>query len=233
MQLFCLPYAGGGAAVYRLWADDLPSDIEVCRIQLPGREDRLDEPLLTDAVHGAGIVAAALVPCLDAPYALFGHSMGAALAYETALVLERSYGRPPIGLLASARRAPHLPGRKPPVHRLPDRLFIEELRRLNGTPREVLDSTEMMGFMLPIVRADFRLAETYQASAPVPLACPVVALGGRRDHDVSRADLEAWRAVSNGEFRLHTFEGDHFFINAERRTVIDVVRAELARFARW
>ena len=191
MQLFCLPYAGGGAAVYRLWPDDFPSDIEVCRVQLPGREDRLDEPLLTDAVHGAGILAAALVPCLDAPYALFGHSMGAALAYETALVLERTYGRPPIGLLASARRAPHLPGRKPPVHRLPDRLFIEELRRLNGTPREVLDSTEMMGFMLPIVRADFpprgNLSRVGSDAAAVSCRCPGRAPGPRRSTRGSRS----------------------------------------------
>jgi medium-chain acyl-[acyl-carrier-protein] hydrolase len=230
LRLFCLPYAGGDAAIYRLWPDDLPPEIEVCAVQLPGRADRLDEPPFTDVLHGADVLAAALAPYRDAPYAIFGHSMGAALAYETARALVTTYGVKPACLIASGRRAPHLPPRKAPVHHLPDQLLIEELKRLNGTPSEVLENAEIMELMLPILRSDFRLAETYRASVPIALPCAVIALGAHRDDDVAPADLDAWREVSNGEFRRHLFVGDHFFINTERRSVTKTVGAELLRF---
>jgi medium-chain acyl-[acyl-carrier-protein] hydrolase len=229
LRLFCLPYAGGGAATYRLWADELPSDFEVCPVHLPGREKRFGEPLLTDAVEAAAVLTAVLAPYLDVPYAIFGHSMGAALAYEIALALVRTRRAPPTCLIVSARRAPHLPARAAPVHDLPDHLLIEELKRLNGTPRQVLEDDELMSFMLPMVRSDFRLAETYRAPAPIALPSPVIAIGGREDDDIPLSDLEAWRSVSNGEFRFHIVDGDHFFINSQRPSVIRIVAAELLR----
>jgi medium-chain acyl-[acyl-carrier-protein] hydrolase len=208
----------------------LPEEIEVCAIQLPGREQRIGEEPFTSTVQAAEALALALPPYFDEPFAFFGHSMGAGIAYETALAVRRRQGLTPACLMASGRRAPHLPARKPPVHRLPDHLLIEELRRLNGTPPEVLEDQELMELMLPVLRGDFRLAEDYQASSTVLLQCPVTAFGGDRDPDVPIADLVAWETVCGGMFRLHVLPGDHFFINHQAPKVLELVRAELSRF---
>src|ERR1700674_3490310 len=230
LRLFCLPYAGGGAAIYRQWPAEFPAKVEVRAVQLPGREQRFAEPPLTETMHAAATLAAALVPYLEEPFAFFGHSMGAAIAYETARAIAQRHGRTAVCLMASGRRAPHLPARRRPVHQLSDERFLEELRRLDGTPPGVLENEELMQLMLPTLRGDFQLAETYQAPGPVALTCPVIAFGGTHDPDVSRSDLEAWRKISNGDFRLHMLEGGHFFVNPERRRLIGLVLSELSRW---
>jgi len=172
----------------------------------------------------------ALVPLLDEPFAFFGHSMGAAIAYETARIIAQTYGRTATGLLASGRRAPQLPSRKPPLHPLPDEQLLEELGRLGGTPPSVLENLELMQFLLPTLRADLQLAETYVAPPPSRLNCPVVAFGGTGDPDVGSSELEAWREISNGDFRLHMLEGDHFFVNSDRKRLINLAVSELGRW---
>ncbi len=212
LRLFCLPYAGAGALIFRKWSDTLPRDIEVCPIQLPGRGTRLTEPPFTKLSCLIEALAQALDPLLDKPFAFFGHSLGALIAFELARQIRRQHGVHPVHLFVSAGRAPQIPHRAPPIHTLPDKEFLAELRRLNGTPRELLDHEELMEVMLPILRADFALYETYLYSTEPPLSCPISAFGGLQDRRVSASDLEAWRSQTSASFSLRMFPGDHFFL---------------------
>ena len=230
LRLFCLPYAGGGAAIYRGWPREFPSMIDVRAVRLPGREQRTAEPAWTNLGHVAAALAKALLPLLEQPFAFFGHSMGAAIAYEVARVLARDHGRTASGFLASACRAPQLPSSKPLLHRLPDRQLLDELGRLGGTAPSVLENMELMQLVLPTLRSDLQLIETYVAAQPSSLNCPVVAFGGLRDFEIGRHELEAWRPISNGDFRFHMIEGDHFFINGERERLISLAVSELERW---
>lgn len=227
VRLFCFPYAGGGAAIFRRWDELLPPQIEVCALQLPGRELRIHEPLMTDMSKLVELIADAIAPYCDQPFALFGHSMGAGIAYETALALARR-NHEPICVMPSARRAPHVPSRTRSRHLLTNEQFVDELRRLKGTPSEVLDSPELMELMLPILRADFQLADLYVSESRTKLSCPVVAFGGADDAYVATADLDAWREISGPGFILHMLSGDHFYINNEQRDLTALVARELS-----
>jgi medium-chain acyl-[acyl-carrier-protein] hydrolase len=157
-------------------------------------------------------LAQALAPLLDKPFAFFGHSLGALISFELARQFRRQYGVHPVRLFVSAGRAPHIPHRGPPIHTLAEKEFLAELRRLNGTPSEILDHEELMEIMLPLLRADFALYENYVYSTEPPLNCPISAFGGIQDHRVNESDLEAWRAQTTASFSLRMFPGDHFFL---------------------
>ena len=229
--MFCLPYAGGGASVYRGWGASLPNDLEVCPVQLPGRESRLREPAFSDLKVMVPAVADALDAYLDLPFVLFGHSMGAAIVFELTRELRRR-GRPqPLHLFVSGRRAPHLPAREEPIHALPDAEFMAKLRELNGTPEEVLQHEELMKLLLPLLRADFGVNETYEYTEETPLQAGISAFGGIGDQDVLREDVEAWRQHTAGRFRARMFPGDHFFIHGNKDLVLESVARDLAEIA--
>jgi surfactin synthase thioesterase subunit len=223
LRLLCFPYAGGGALVYREWAAGLPEAIEVLPVQLPGRERRLAEPAFTRMEPLVEAASAALVPFLDRPFAIFGHSMGAAVGYEVAQRLRRERGVEPSHLLVSARRAPQLPPEPDDDYKLPDDQLIERLREINGTPAEVLEHPELMALMLPILRADFELNDTYLPAAQPPLACPITAFGGRDDEELTPGGLEAWSQATTGRFELRMFAGDHFYLNQHRGRLLEAV----------
>jgi medium-chain acyl-[acyl-carrier-protein] hydrolase len=227
LRLFCLPYAGGSALIYRSWPSTLPPGVEVCPVQLPGRGHRMNEPpfLSGDALVPA--LAEALSPYLDKPFAIFGHSMGAHISFELARHLRRHAGLAPEHLFVSGRRAPQLPERGRIVYDLPDDELVEHLRHLNGTPREVLESPELMQLMLPLLRADFALCDTYAYADEPPLDCPVTAFGGLGDTDVPRVDVEAWAAQTTGAFSLRMLPGDHFFIHEQEASILHVLAREL------
>jgi len=230
-RLVCFPFAGGGTSTFRLWPSELPEDIEVWAAQLPGRERRFGEPVVSDAAQAVGALVSALGPGLDMPYAFFGHSMGAVLAYETTRLLA-ALNRPLPALLAvSGRRAPHLPPRKAPIHDLPDDRFLAEIRAFEGTPQAVLDNAELMDLMLPALRADFRLVETYRpAPGPDCLDLPLWAVGGEDDHEAQPDQVAAWRAVSRDQFEHCTLPGGHFFLNTHRPALLAALTAVLERF---
>lgn len=213
LRLFCFPYAGAGALIFRTWSDALPADVDVCPVQLPGRGTRLMERPFTNLSTLVEALAPALVPLLDRPFAFFGHSLGALVGFELARQVRRQYGVHPVRLFISACRAPQIPQRGPPIHTLPEKEFLAELRRLNGTPSELLNHQELMEIMLPLLRADFALFETYVYSTEPPLSCPISAFGGLQDHRVRDTDLEAWRTQTSGFFSSQMFPGDHFFLN--------------------
>ncbi|HKG20773.1 MAG TPA: alpha/beta fold hydrolase, partial [Blastocatellia bacterium] len=161
LRLFCFPYAGGSSASYRPWADRIPRSVELCAVQLPGRGSRLSEPPFDRLVPLVQAIKPIILQLLDKPFALFGHSMGARIAFELARLLRREENLEPAHLFISGCRAPQLPVEDRAVYGLPDPEFIDELRRLNGTPKEVLENRELMQLMIPLLRADFAVCGTY------------------------------------------------------------------------
>jgi medium-chain acyl-[acyl-carrier-protein] hydrolase len=234
LGLFCFPHAGVGASIFRAWADHLPCEVEVCAVQLPGREDRLAETPFARMPQLIEPLARALGPCLqENPYAFFGHSMGAFVSFELARYLRKYHQTGPLRLFVAAQRAPQLPDLEPPVYALPDKEFIEELRRLNGTLVEILQNADVMEIALPLLRADFALVETYQYTAGDPLLCPISAFGGLNDEKVSRDKLDAWREQTRASFGLRMFPGNHFFFNRSQAELLQTVSYELMSFLRY
>jgi medium-chain acyl-[acyl-carrier-protein] hydrolase len=227
MRLFCFPYAGGPASVFRNWSDGLPTDIEVCPVQFPGRGTRLTEPPFSQLPLLIGALTKALLPFLDRPFALFGHSLGSLVSFELARQLRTLYQMRPVRLFVSAGPAPQIPHRSLPIHNLPDSRFSAELRRLNGTPEELLSHRELMDIVLPSLRADFALYENYRYLSETPLNCPISAYGGLSDERVRSGDLEAWREQSSVSFSIRMFPGDHFFLKTAQPLLLRALSQEL------
>ncbi len=227
LRLFCVPYAGGGASIFRGWQDVLPASIEICPIQLPGRENRYREPRFTQLAPLVDALGMAIRPYLTKPFAFFGHSLGGIMGYELTRYLRHQHGPLPVRLMVSAHRAPQIAYRMPVAHDLPDAELMRELRRLNGMPDEVLDNANLMEILLPLLRADFAVAETYRYTPEPPLACPISAFGGLQDEGVSAADMEAWQQQTTGNFRLHMLPGDHFSVFKERDPLIAAIGRDL------
>jgi pyochelin biosynthetic protein PchC len=224
-RLVCLPHAGGTASFFRAWAADLPDHIELHAVQYPGREDRYAEACVTDLNRLAAHVAGAVTPLSDRPVSLFGHSMGAVVAHETARLLHERR-RPPAHLFVSGHRAPchHRPGT---VHRGSDAALVEELARLGGTPPYALEDPELLSLILPAVRADYRALETHRPGSGPVLACPVTAFTGTDDPDVTVPEAGDWAACTSGPFTLRALPGDHFFLTGQRAAVITQVMRQL------
>jgi len=168
-----------------------------------------------------------LTPYLDKPFAFFGHSLGVLVSFELVRQLRRERKCGPVHLFVSGHRAPQIPDPDPPIHALPDAEFLEELQRLNGTPQEMLENDELMKVVLPTLRADFRVAETYVYEAEPPLDCPISVFGGVRDPEVNREQLMAWRQQTTKTYSLQMFPGDHFFLHSSETALLRTLSAEL------
>jgi medium-chain acyl-[acyl-carrier-protein] hydrolase len=228
VRLFCFPYAGGGASLFRAWGERLPASIEVCPVQLPGRENRLSERPFTRLGPLVEAVAAGVGHLFDRPFAFFGHSMGALVGFELARLLRRERGTGPEHLFVAGHRAPHVPSDEPPAYDLPEPELIEELRRLDGTPQTVLEHPELMSLMLPLLRADMAVCQTYEYAPGPPQVCPVTALGGLHDLDVTRERLGAWRAHTEAAFKLRMLPGGHFFLHTTQTEILRIIAGELS-----
>jgi len=213
LRLFCFPHVGAGASAFNLWKPAwMPDNIEFWTVRLPGREQRLSEtPFRRMGPLIEGLYEA-MAPQLSGPYAFYGHSLGAVVAFEMARKIQRQGGPGPIRLLVSAHTAPQLGLCRPVLYNLPDKEFVGELRRFAGTPDEALENEDLMRIMMVVLRADFEVDETYSYQEGQPLDCPISAFGGIDDADVSQADMEAWKAHTSQKFTLQMMEGDHFFI---------------------
>ncbi|MFI1366358.1 thioesterase II family protein [Streptomyces griseochromogenes] len=226
----CLPHAGGAANFYHSWARWLPDGVELLTVQYPGRQDRIGEPCLSRMDDLAPEVVAALRPWLDAPapLVLFGHSMGAWVAFEVALRLETSLGYRPLGLLVSGQTAPHLP----PLREWPgdtDEELFAELRRLGGIDMESIEHPDLRELVMPAIRSDFQLVRDYPPRPPRRISAPIVALNGTTDPDVPLDQVDAWRDATLGAFRSHVFPGGHFYLTEHETQVAD----EVTRTLRW
>ena len=227
LRLFCFPHAGGGPQAYSKWAQWLPSSVNLGLVQFPGRGSRFTEPLITQLPQLVESLARGLRPYLDKPFAFFGHSLGALMSFELARQIRREFGLQPAHLFVSGRESPQRAPLLPPIHALPEPEFIAELRRFNGTPKEVLENPELLELLIPILRADFGLNETYSYVPEPPLTCPITAYGGLQDMSTNRHCLEAWREETLGAFNLMMFPGDHFYLHSPRGPFIGAFSREL------
>ncbi|WP_073755091.1 thioesterase II family protein [Streptomyces sp. CB03234] len=216
VRLFCFPHAGGAAGAYRALSAALPDGIEALAVQYPGRQDRFTEPCLDDIHALADACLPELRPYADEPFALFGHSMGALVAYEVARRLEAAGHTRPAALIVSGRQAPALPrqpGTALPPAGADDERLVAEVRGLGGDPDGVLDHPGVRALALPALRADFRAVSTYRRRPGPPLSCPLVVLTGDRDPWVPIDGARAWREETGGPFELHVLPGGHFYLN--------------------
>ena len=225
--LVCLPFAGGGSNSFRNWVQFLPKQIELLAIEIPGRGQRLREPLRTRMDELVPDIASSLSKELDRPFALFGHSMGTLLGIELSHHLREEYQLEASHLFFSGRGAPQLPSKEKQIHQLPEDEFVKQIRNYNGTPKDVLNHQELMELMIPILRADFEVCETYSYSERPKLSCPLSVYGGLQDSAAPRESMQAWAKLTEGPFNLRMFPGDHFFILNNTHTLLSSLLKDL------
>ncbi|WP_344588307.1 thioesterase II family protein [Actinomadura vinacea] len=221
LRLVCFPHAGGSPQLFRTWSSLLPGDIELLAVCSPGRQDRLAEPGIDRMEPLADLIAESLAAFTGAPLALFGHSMGALVAYEVALRLP---GDDPLALLVSAHPAPH---RLPPAGAEPltDDELLLGTAEIGGIDPALLKREEMRGLILPAMRADHELLRAYRPRSPAAVTAPVIGYLGRDDPLAGPSDLEGWAELTTGGFDVHVLPGGHFYLaSAEREIVTDIVR---------
>jgi medium-chain acyl-[acyl-carrier-protein] hydrolase len=228
LRLFCFPFAGGSASAYRGWSVGLPHDVEVCPIQLPGREDRFTEPAYRRIAELVPVLVDVLTPLLDVPFAFYGHSMGSLIAFELAHEL-RARGRPgPFALFPAAHQAPSIPHEEV-VSELPEAELLAHVERMDNTA-PLLEHPELLRLILPTLRRDFALCDTYVFVARAKLTSRIIAFGGQGD-GVTHAALEAWAEQTEGPFEIEMLPGGHFFLTSSRSQLLAILSRALARFA--
>lgn len=227
LRLFCFPYAGGGASIFANWSNFLPAWVDVCPIQLPGRENRINEtPLICLSILVDELVEA-LLSVTELPFAFFGHSMGALISFELARRL-RQLGLPlPSQLFLSGCGAPQASTAEPSTYHLPREEFIVAVKRLNGTPEEVWQHEELVKVLLPYLRADFEIIETYRYQPDLPLPIPIIVYGGQQDQKIQPERLGAWNEQTTKTCIVRMFSGDHFFLHSSRKQLLTTLSQEL------
>jgi medium-chain acyl-[acyl-carrier-protein] hydrolase len=226
LRLFCFHYAGGSAQTFHNWPAHLPPSVEMGAIQLPGRGHRLGEPHARRLAPLSRIAAQELLPYLDKPFVFFGHSLGALLCFETARSLRRENRLQPDHLFVSATEAPHR-RLEESLSGLPKNALVKRLREFNGAPEEALENDELMDLMLPTIRADFELCETYEYHPEPLLECPMTIYGGLEDHEVEVGRLAAWSEMTLGTCEIRMFPGGHFYIDSSRASFLQTFAGDL------
>lgn len=232
VRLFCFPYAGGGTSIFHRWPDALPNYIEVCAVRLPGRESRLLEAPFTDIHTLIAHLLDELQQFSERPFAFFGHSMGALIGFELARALHAKERLEPIHVFASGCRAPHHSRKRPLWHTLPDSQLLQQVRSLGGIPKEVLENAEFIDLMLPLIRSDFQLIESYTWEPSEPLTCALTAFGGWQDEEVAPHEIPAWREHTQGAFSVRMFPSDHFFVQSAQAELLEAVSQDLENTCR-
>jgi len=228
IRLFCFPHAGSGSLPYFKWPELLPRDIDVCAVQLPGRENRRQEPALSNLQPLTAKLVEVLTPYLQGEFAFFGHSFGALLSFE--LIREfRRRGLPlPRVLFASGAKAPSRHGMMPRWSELSREDFVREISARQGAvPRQLLAEPELLDLIIPTLRADLKVMEDYVYREEPPLPVRLCVFGGTEDTEVPAATLEPWRAETREAFTLRMFPGGHLFINEVTEQVLQAIRHEL------
>jgi medium-chain acyl-[acyl-carrier-protein] hydrolase len=225
-RLFCIPYSGATVAYYRTWTSLVPADIEMYAVEIPGRLYLKDKPA-ADMNAIIDTVFPQIAPLLDKPYAIYGHSYGSIISFEIAKRIIKENMKHPVGLFVSGRHAPHLPNRFRPAANLPDQEFIEEINsKYQAIPSEILKEKELLKLLLPGLKRDISMNETYIGKLDPLLNFPVWAYFGTEDISVTKEEIEQWKAVTKDDFKIRAFNGGHFFINKEKGSIItDIAKA--------
>jgi len=227
LRLLCFPYAGGGATIFHRWSHQLPADVEVRAVQLPARQDRFTEPPLRRMQAIVDHVLGALAQLPPTPEVLFGHSLGATVAFEVAR-RRQAMGTTPLGLVVGARAAPPVPAREPWLHVLDEEAFLAGLHARYATPWSTLRNAELMQLALPALRADMEVVETYVYAPGPPLAAPITVLRGLQDARVTEEDAAAWQALTRAPLRRDAIAAGHFFVDSHAEWVLGHVKEALA-----
>jgi surfactin synthase thioesterase subunit len=229
-RMWCLPFAGGGAAVWHPWAGRLAGLAEIVALRLPGRESRLSEECFRQLSSVIPLLADLLTPFTKEDYVLCGHSLGGLVAFELCRAIRARSLPLPAALIVSGVRAPHHPPDRPLLHGLPARDFIAEVERRYGIiPPEIRNHPEFLELLLPVLRADLEMYETYRYAPAAPLDLPILALGGSRDHMVTESQVLDWRACTTGTFEAEMISGGHFFLQENLEATTERVRRFLLR----
>ena len=227
--VFCFPNAGGGASLFARWARESPETLEILGVQLPGRENRLNEPPVTNFSRLLEAIWQAIGPLLDRPYVLLGHSMGALVAFEFARTVRRAAAPPPEVLWVLSLGPPDTVRSSSNLHRLPDEQLLAAVQnRFGGIPDVIRDDPEMLRLILPSLRADMTLLEQYKYEEGPPLDCPIVACGGRDDPIVSEETLAGWQRHTTSPFELRMFSGGHFFLKEQAAAILAGIELSLS-----
>lgn len=223
-RLFCFAHAGGHSASFRQWPARLPDWVDVVCIQLPGRANRLRERPIASMDEMVTRLVSIMTPAFDLPFAFFGHSMGAIVAWAVARSLAETGNKLPQHLFLSGRRGPRVPNREPELSGLSDPEFVATMiSRYGGIPDELLRHKDVMELLLPAMRADIAALEGFQPPPPARLPVPITALGGADDRMITRDDLMAWDAETSREFRLRLFPGGHFYLDKQRSELLAAI----------
>lgn len=228
MKLFCFHYAGGSAQNYFSWQAKLSPEIEVCAVQLPGRWDRITEKphvRMQELIRELYPAILNTLGSIEKPYAFFGHSLGSLVAFELYRKLRRGGHTLPVHLFFSSKTAPHVPVPEPLMYKLSDRQFLEILvGKYSAIPKEILADPEMKEIVLRIMRADFELLETYEFLNEDKIKTPISIFGGKWDREVPLQDLEMWKEVSCGDFKIKLFDGDHFYLKPGESQLLEEIK---------
>ena len=228
LRLVCFAYAGASATAYRPWAPLLPPGVELWAVELPGRARRIAEPPVPDLAALAEPLTRAVRDEVTAPFVLFGHSMGAQLAFEVCRRLAGGGATLPAHLVVSARRAPQLAANVAPIAGLTDDEFVRTMvERYDGIPAPVLRERELLALLLPALRADLLALERYRFAPGPPLPVPITAVAGRRDRIAPAEDLRGWQEHTSGPFALHSIDDGHFFLNTSRPALVELLAREV------
>lgn len=228
-RLFWFPCAGASFTSYSEWAMDLPPSIEGFAVRMPGRSDRFHDEPVTDLRQLVEEMAVAVRPLLNRPFIFFGHSFGALSSFELIRELRYRHTALPVRLFVAGRAAPQVPHKDPPIHHLSDGEFVARLNASGGIPREVIEQRELLDVVLPAMRADVQINESYRYRVEEPLICPITACGGTEDEEVTVEDLQAWQGQTSSDFDIQMFGGGHFFVYSQRRAIIRAIVEKLQR----
>jgi surfactin synthase thioesterase subunit len=229
LRLFCFPFAGGGVSAFNGWRKDLPEDIDLRPVMLPGREYRLQEQAIDNLPRLVDAIVPAMTPLLDRPFVLLGYSMGARVATEVARRLQQM-GRPtPVGLVVGAAQAPRARSCLN-TDQMTDEQLLKLVLSYDGIPKEYLADRSLMQMVLPILRADFSIIETPGSAEAPRLNCPVAVWGGTQDSHVPVDTLRHWRDETTGECQTRLFPGGHFFLRGAKDLLLRALRDQLEQW---
>lgn len=226
IDLFCFPYAGSGASIFYSWANYLDPKINIYGFQAPGKEDRISEDLVVDLNTLIQNAVQELKQIINKPFALFGHSMGSVLAFEIAKFLESENLTPKLVIL-SGRPPPEFGLRMNPISHLEDKELITELRKLEGTDTRILENEELMELLLPIIRADFRISESYKSSSNLKISSPMIAIGSEEDPWLNELEFNEWKQYSHNTTKIQFFPGGHFYLKEHLNLLSTFLNSEI------